>query len=516
MSAPTLTSANRFLVVAVSVIACLALVESSTFTYVLPSLLQDLGLGGSATLVRITPSLGALLVVFVAGTLGTRWGHRRTMIVAACLLTAGSALTLAAMNLPMVIVGIFLSNIGRNTLLICGVALVGLHIEGKNARASAFAMYAAILPVTYLFMPIGAGWLVDNLGWRSVAAMWILAGLVSIVLVLRAIPAPTELDPHAELLTPILAGICLGGVVQAISTYGRDGSNAVFWLEVAITVGVALALAIALRRIENPSLSLSILRHGGVLILLTIVVLANFANLWFYISLAFQQAFHFSALHSALLALPAQAITIVAAGTAGWLVRKRGIRFSGTAFLIAGGASLLLSATLTVATPVWITVMTLVLFAAASTGASVPITNAVMDSMPRDQSNQAASFRSAANSFGVAVSVAVTSTLVFGTMLRDLVSAGVSMGLSESTAIDLVTRLERGAEYQQIVDEASRTSVVITVEGTESAVDAAYMHGLNAHGLVGAIVIFIVAATFFYARGRQERAGAVEPAAASH
>jgi len=497
---------KRRLVIAVSVISCLALVESATFSYMLPGLITDLKLQGNVTLIRIMPSLGALLVVFLAGALGSRWGHRRTMTLAAASYTVGAAVTATATGLPTILLGVLLADMGRSTLFVCGIALLGLSLEGKDERASAFATYSAILPVTFLTMPICAGWLIDAFGWRSVAVAWVIAGLVALVVIRRGIPSASAVAPRAELITPALAGLFLVCLVQAINTLGRDGPGVVLLITCAIAAAALAGLMVAMRRIAHPTLSLAILRSGGVLILLAVIVLANFANLWFYLTLAFQQVFQLTTLQSALLALPAQAATILAAAAAGWLVRARSIRFAGTLFLVAMALTLILSATLSPTTPLWLTALTLALFAAASTGAAVPITNAVMDAAPRQEANQASSFRSAASGIGSAISVTLTTTIVFGTMVRDLIGSATSVGIPPDVAADLVAQLERGAELQQIADAASRSSVVVTVNDVTSALDAAYMNGLAAHGMVGAGVVLIVAVVFNYAAGRQQRA----------
>jgi len=497
---------KRRVVIAVSAIACLALVEGATFSYMLPGLITDLKLQGNVTLIRIMPSLGALLVVFLAGALGSRWGHRRTMTVAAACYVVGAAVTATATGLPTVLLGVFLADVGRSILFVCGIALLGLSMEGKDQRASAFATYSAILPVTFLTMPIIAGWLIDEFGWRSVAVAWLVAGVAALVVVRKGIPRADAMAPRAELITPALAGLFLVCLVQGINTLGRDGPGVVLLISGAIAVAALTVLIVAMRRIAHPTLSLAILRSGGVLILLTVIVLANFANLWFYLTLAFQQVFHLTTLQSALWALPAQAITILAAAASGWLVRSRSIRFAGTLFLVAAALTLVLSATLRPTTPLWLIALTLALFAAASTGASVPITNAVMDAAPRDEANQASSFRSAATGVGGAISVTLTTALVFGTMVRDLVGSATSAGIAPDVAAEVVAQLERGAELQQIADAASRSSVVVTVDDVDAAIGAAYMNGLAAHGMVGAGVVLLVAVVFFYAAGRQARA----------
>lgn len=504
------TTSDRRMVLAVSIASALILVEATTFNYVLPALIKDFAIPTADTgFVRLVPNVGALLVVFLAGALGSRWGERRVMVMATLLFLAGALLTLAAVVTPMLIVALLLMNMGRSVLIVVGIALIAARVTDKDARASAFATYGAVLPIAYLFGPILGGLLIDTIGWRAVAALWLISGVSAVAVLMLGVRPSTPDIEHRELLTPALAGLFLVGVVQAIDTLGRIGVGVQFLIELGLAVVAVLGLAIARRKLPHPTLSLAVLRHGGVLVLLAVVMLANLANLWFFMNLAFQFVWNLSALQTALLLIPAQALVIVAARLAGTVVQRAGIKVAGTVFMVATGISLLFSLVLSETSPLWLGALTLAVFGACTAATGVPLTNAVMDSVPEDESGNASAFRSAAASIGSALSASIMTTLVFGTMSIALMDRGIAAGFDSATVAAAVRDWEEGAEAQEIVGHFAGGPFPVTIEDVNYVTQASYMEGLRAHGVAGAVVVFVTAGVFYVARSRQERSAAV-------
>ena len=105
----------------------------------------------------------------------------------------------------------------------------------------------------------------------------------------------------------------------------RDGLISVSALvRLAIGVLAFAALVLAWRRVEHPSLSLAALGQGGMYLLLIIVILMSFANLWFYMTVGLQYLYGLDALGTAVALLPAQTAAIFGAVITRWLLRKWG------------------------------------------------------------------------------------------------------------------------------------------------------------------------------------------------
>ncbi len=509
MTAAHPTTGERRLVLAVSTSSALILVEGTTFNYVLPALIADFGLpAADIGLIRLIPNVGALLVVFLAGALGSRWGERRVMVMSTLLFLCGGVITLAAVATPMLIAGLLFMNMGRSVLMVVGIALIAVRVTGRDARASAFATYSAVLPFAYLFGPPLGGFLIDAFGWRAVGMLWLATGVGAVVILLLGIPASTDEGERQELLTPALAGLFLAGVVQAINTLGRHGPGLQLLVELGLVMVAVIGLVIALRRLPDPTLSIAVLRNGGVLVLLAVVMLANLSNLWFFMNLAFQYVWDLSALQTALLLIPAQLLVIVAARIAGTVVQRAGIKVAGTVFMVATGISLLSSLVLSETSPLWLGAAMLAVFGACTAATGVPVTNAVMDSVPADESGNASAYRSAAASIGSALSASIMTALVFGTMSMALANRGVAAGFDTARVTAAVQDWEEGAEAQQIVGHFAGGPFPVTIDDVNAATEAAYMEGLRAHGLIGAVVTFLIAGVFYVALGRQERTSA--------
>jgi len=512
-ASPDVSGARR-LVIGISVAACLLLSESTSFNYTLAPLIKEFSATADQTnTLRLIPNIGAVIVVFLAGVFGARWGERRVLLWSIATFIAGGLVSTLALNLTMIMIGSLLLNMGRSVVFVLAIALIGHRLTDREERASGFATWGATLPVAYIVMPVIAGLLVDNVGWRSVAVIWPLAGAVALGMVLWGVPPDGPRRQHGELLTPALATVALTALIPAINTLGRSGITMGLEVNIGVAIIAVIALGIALRRLPQPTLSIAALRNGGAIVLLAVVVLFNFANLWFYLSIAFQYVYGLSALGTALIIIPTQVMTILAARLAGRLIKAKGITFAGTSFLLIMAIALVISCFIEETSPIWWAAAVLALFGAANSGASVPLTNAVMDSSPRGQEGSASSFRSAASSIGSAISVTIVTIIVFGTMSTSLVSQAEQAGLTPAQARTVVAEFENGAKTDQLV--GSFVGLSVTRDDIRAAERSAYIEGVHSHGIAGATVTFVIAGLFALASRRQQRHDRFEKASSS-
>ena len=345
-----LEAGQRRIVLAVAVSAVMLLTLDASFNFVLNDIARDLNATSFQTsLLRQVPSVAALLVIFLAGTLGVRLGERRVMTACAALYTVGSLMVAISPVIATVTLGVLLADIGRSVLVVVGLALISSEVTDKDGRATAFAAFTAALPITFLLMPLIAGLLVEYASWRWVAVVWALSGVVGLVALLRLLPPGRPVSRAAgEMVTPALAGLVLVAIVQVITVLPSQGLTTRVWLTIAIGTVATVALAVALRRLRRPTFSLAPLRGGGLVLLLVVVALALFAT--------------------ALIELD---------------------------------------------TPIWVSVLTLSVYSAAAVGASVTLTNAVMDLAPKGQDGIFSSYRGAALNLGSAIGVAGMTSIVF-------------------------------------------------------------------------------------------------------
>lgn len=479
----------------------------ASYNYVVLPMLDGLGASESqGALLRQLPSIGGLLIIFPAGILGHRWGERRFITGCGLLFAVGNAAVAMAPGMAVASAGLVLESIGAAGFIVVALALLSAQVANDKARASAFSIYGTVGPIIYLAMPLLAGVIVDDASWRLVAVVWALGGVA--MLIASRLYLPTEDGPREsrELLTPALAGVVLMAGVQTVSFADRDG---VLSVEALVRLGVTIVAFVGLywvfRRTASPSLSLAALRHGGMSLLLIIVILVSFANLWFYMTVGFQFLYGLNTVQTAVAMLPAQAAAIGGAVITRRFLRKRGITVAGTIMLAALAGSLLLSALITEDSPMWVPIVVMIFYGAAQVGSGIPITNAVMNFALEGEEGSASAFRSAASSIGAAVGVVVMSTIVFTTFSASLTNTLESKGLNSKQSAKIAKRIRAGASSEQV--SANYSVPLRRVEQVAAAQRAAMTDGLRAHGLSGAAFTGVCLVIFYWSRRREEKKG---------
>lgn len=497
---------QRRVLLGVCIVVGASTTVAASYNYVLLPMLN--GLGASETqgsLLRQLPSIAGLLVIFLAGILGHRWGERRFITRCGILFTVGNAAVAVAPGMGVAAAGLVLESIGTSGFVVIALALLSAEVSDDEARASAFSTYAMVGPIVYLGMPLLAGVIVDHSSWRLVAAVWALSGVVILVASHVFLPKDDSPRDSRELLTPALAGVVLTATVQTVSAADRDG---LLSLAALVRLGVAaialVVLFLVFRRTASPSLSVAALRHGGMSLLLIIVILVSFANLWFYMTVGLQYVYDLNALQTAVAMLPAQLAGIAGAVIARRLLQKAGITTAGTIMLVALAVSLLLSALITAHSPIWVPLVVMSIYAAASVGAGIPLTNAVMNLAPKGQDGSASAFRSAANNVGAAVGVIVMSTIVFSTFSASLADRLEREGLNSKQSVGIAETIRAGVTSE---DVAANYSVPLQqVERIADTQRDAMADGLQAHGLSGAAFTGVCLVIFVWSSRRQAKA----------
>jgi MFS transporter, DHA2 family, multidrug resistance protein len=509
--APGLDLAQRRLVIAISVVGAFLLTMNASFNYVLGPIVESFGASNSQSLMlRQIPSIAALLVVFPAGALGARLGPRRFIIGCALLFTFGSLLVAVAPVIEIVTLGFLLLGVGRSAMFIVGLAYMGSAVSSKEGRATAFASFAMVLPITYLIMPLLAGILTDVVGWRSVAVVGMVCGVVGVILAIRLLPRDGAPEPAGEMWTPSIAAVALVLLVQALNSLPTYGFVSPQTLGSLAGAGVCVVvLRVLNHRLASPSVSWAVLKDGGVFLLLAVLLLFSFANLWFYTTMALQYIFGLSVLQTAIAMLPAQVTAIFGAALAAHLIRKRGIPFAGGLLGLGVAAMLFASALVSADSPVWLPALIVAVYGAFAVGAGVPITNAIMDRASAHGQGGAAAWRSAASNLGSAVSVAFMTAIVataIGLSLEQQMqdtSAGSSMTSKDMT--QALSALNSGRSQQDVADQYSVSASDIAQLSSEQT--EALLAGYRTQGVVGGIVTVVVSVVFYVVTRRHQETG---------
>ena len=492
---------DRRLVVGVAITTAVATVSGATFNYIITPLTQDLdATERQISLLRQLPSIGALLVIFLAGAWGLRVGARRVIVGCALMTAVGYAIVSVAPVMAVASFGMLLGSIGKQGLFVLAFGLLAAKLSSDDDRATGFAILAAVTPFVYIVAPVIATLVLTNQSWRSVTLMWAVVGVLGAVAARRLLPPDDAADLlGGEMWTPAVAGLGLAAVVQSINNGSYSGWSApgtLVWLAVA-----ALSFAVLwvlMTRLAHPTLDLTILKNGGVRLLLLVVALVPFTNMWYYATVGFQYVYGYDAVQSALVMVPAQIAGLVGAWLAGRWIQRRGIRFAGTAMMVVSAVSLFLSAATTTTEPTGIPLLVLCLYSAAVTGTGIPLTNAIMNLAPRGGEGDASALRGAAGSLGAALGVVLMSTVVFTAYESSLGASLTAAGQDPEQVSQIAETLEQGVSSEEI---AAQMAVPLeTVEAVDAEQEQAMVDGYRAHGLVGGVVALLSAGVFFLNR----------------
>ncbi|HNE87873.1 MAG TPA: MFS transporter [Actinomycetota bacterium] len=497
----------RRVVLGVSIAAGAAYLQPATLNYLVTPMLASFQAGDSAAAtVRETPSVASLLVIFLAAVLAQRYGRRRVLTLGALTLALGSLLVAAAPVLAVAVAGLAVQAVGATVLLVVPLGIIGATVPGRSERARAFAIFSMVSPVVFVVLPVVTSLLMENRSWRVVAFTWAIGGLLAVLAARWALGPDGTGRTKAELLTPALAGVVCMGVAQVAAHANLSVATAV---RLTITLVAAGWLFQAMRRGKPRSLDVTILRQPGFALMLIVVALWCFTQLWYYMTLAYEYVFGLSVLVAALLMVPAQLAAVVGARYAGWMVGRRGMVRTGVWFLMVTGLSLALSVLVGVDSPLWWPVLVTCLYSFASVGAGVPMTNALMDDAVADNETDASAYRQAAIGVGTAIGIAMISAVVFSAFSASLTHQLADAGLDSAPATQIAADLRSGASVQQ---ESSQYAVPVTeVTNIDEAQKRALLDGMDAHGVVGALLSVITAGLFWWSR-RASRT----PAASGH
>lgn len=505
---------QRRLVLGIAVAQVTLLSLSASLNYVLPAIVEDFQASSEdEALCRQISSIASLLVVFLAGVLGERLGERRVLFVSAALFALGSVLVAIAPSMSVVTVGLLIANVGKAVLVVVALAMLASRITDPDGRATAFATISSLVPIAYLITPLLAGAIVEQVGWRWVAAIWVVCGLVSMGAIARMLPKDGPSLTAGEMWTPALAGLVLATAVQFVSDVAADGLTSETIGYGVVCLAACLVLVVLYRRLRAPTLSLAPLRHGGVVLLLIVVILFSFTNLFYYSTLLFQVVYGYSAFGAAVIMIPAQLASISGAIVARKVLQRRGIAFTGTAMITLLAVALLATVIVTVDSPIFVPVIVVSTYALASIAAFVALTNAIMNLAEPGDEGVTSSYKSAASNFGGAIGIAVMTVVVTvaGTtsMQNQMEAAGMTSEEAQQAGWAMIqgTSPEDASDLYGIpLDDAQE------IQAQEQI---AFVVAYKAQGVVGGVISLLTAAVFYASRRRYEQLAKAEGTAPS-
>lgn len=435
-----MTPAQRRITLAISVIVGLTLLVITGLTFLVQPLTQDLALSNEATQhALVAPTIASLLVVFIAGRAGDRFGQRRTIVVAAAVFTLGAAVLASAQAENGVIIGLALCGAGAIIIQVVALSLLQRTAPDGKAHNAAFTTFGAVFPIAFLIFPITTAYLLSLVDWRWVPVLWAIAGIVVIAMSMLMLDRDEERGSTGEWASPILAGVALTAGTRVLDELGnRPPDGRILAFGGAVFVVAILALIMVMKRAANPGFSLRPLRGVMMWPLMVGVSLVALVQILTYVSISIEYLYEMTPFQASLVIAPAELGAVIGAKfVAGWSISRWGVERSGRSMLLATGAVMLLLVVMQPSTPVWYLVAVSTLFSLTGMAALTILNLDVMGRAPAEHSAAVSAFRTAASSVGTALSMAVLGVVVLSSVTM---SAGVT-DVDDAELIELAAGL---------------------------------------------------------------------------
>lgn len=505
------TRRTTLVILGITIVTGCTYVVMASYNYMVTPMLADLGLTAEqASLALKIPSLASLLVVFLAGRMGDRLGHRRIIILLSIPFIIGCFIVSIAQDLPAVMIGMFIEGVAGTAIEIIALGLLVSYFVSPEQRNKAFAVQGVAYPAVFLVFPVLAGWLITYVSWRVIPFVWVAGGIVILLAAMFAFPPAQRREPLGEPWTPLLAGVVAVCMVQLIGHSADYGVRSLPTLVSAVGVVVSsVVLVIVYRRTTEPSLSIAPLRNGATSLLLIVVILVPLLNTLYYLMIAFQYMYQATALEAAIYLVPSQVAGILGAlFVSDRLSDRIGLRKAGTLLLLLLAAVMSMSLFFSGTTPLWVMVVYGTLLGFVIMTSDVIVLNAVMSSGPDDEGGNTAAFETSAEQVGAAFGIVLMGSLVFGVGQMSLENGLEQAGLPPDEAASVMSDIQQNSASPELM---SQYSYPLPDGGDVTDLEKqAIADGLRVNGAAG-IVISLVAAGLFaiHRRGIDEEEDSV-------
>jgi EmrB/QacA subfamily drug resistance transporter len=325
----------------------MAFLDATVVNIALPHIGADFH-AGAASLQWIvngyTLSLAALILL--GGSLGDRFGRRRTFVVGVAWFAVASLLCGVAPDVGLLIVARVLQGVGGALLAPGSLAIIEASFRPED-RARAIGAWSGLGGVAGAIGPFLGGWLVQAASWRLVFLINVPVAVVVCLAALRRVPESRNPDAarRLDLVGVVTAAAGLAGLTYGFTAWPeRGGSNPMVLAALAVGVAGLVGFVFAERHAREPMLPLEIFRSRAFTAanLVTFAVYAALAGVLFLVVLNLQVVANYSALAAGVSLLPITILMLLLSARAGALSQRIGPRIPMTLGPIVSACALLL------------------------------------------------------------------------------------------------------------------------------------------------------------------------------
>lgn len=378
-------------------------------------------------------------LLFTAGVMGDRYGRRRVLIVGLLFFTVVSAIGTWSDDATQLIIWRGAMGIGAAVVPGCTLAVV-TNVFPEKERAKAVAMWSLSAGLAIAAGPVVGGALLGAFWWGSVLLVNVPLALVAVALIVMYVPENKDPNPgRLDLAGVALSIAAVGALVYGIISGGEpDGWGRPIVLgPIAAGVVLLVVLLAVERRIENPSLDLSLFRKRSFATGTMVLFASAFAVLGggFLMVFYLQVARGYSPLKAGLLMLPVALGALVTGARSDALTAK----FGHVPVVAAGGllmaASLAWYATIDLDTALWAFCVGQAVVGMGFGLTLSPVIAVTLSEVPRARAGAGSAIANTMRQTGAALGIAVLGSVLGSVYRSELGPAGD--GLSDEAASSL-------------------------------------------------------------------------------
>ncbi|MBT1176335.1 MFS transporter [Bifidobacterium callimiconis] len=442
------------------------MINTTAFNVALPNIAESLG-AGMAEQQWIVSSYNLVFaaVVLIAGFLGDRLGHLKTMLAGLGMFVVASAIGLMAGNVPVLLVSRAIMGAGAGVVIPMGQALLGILFRGSElSRAMTAWAIAGTLGVP--FGPLVGGVLTATLGWRGIFGFDGVVFLAVIVVIHMNVPQASASRASRSLHMPwmsvamMFAGFTLFSAGLVNAQHGVLSSNA--WIPMVAGAMLITGFVLHDRASRNPLMALDLMRDPSFAACTPALMMLNFSmyGIIFIMPAYLETVLRHGALVGGMLLMPLVVASIVGARMNDWIVSRISSRGTSLLALVCLSAGML-----TIGVAMWwpdgmaeqsmVAVGQVIAGFGLGVGQPAMLTWA-MGRVPVEQSGAGSSLLTVFRQFGSIIGVGI-----FGSIQSGLYTAGFrdlaqSAGLDPRSAGSVTLDFQQAAGFTDAAGDAIR------------------------------------------------------------
>ncbi len=357
-------------------------------------------------------------LLLVLGSIGDRIGRKWVFLAGLLLFAAGSATSAFSPTPDRLIAARAFMGIGGAAIMPSTLSILTNVFTDPGERAQAIGIWSGTTGLGLAIGPMAGGWLLAHFWWGSVFLINVPIALVGFLVAMWVVPnskapRPKGSDPEGAALSIAGMALLLWAIIEAPN---RGWSSA--WVLGALAAAVLLLSVFVLweRRSTHPMLELSLFRSRRFSVAIGAMGTVIFALMGalFLLTQYLQFSLGFSPLETGLRIVPIAAVLVVVAPLSTRIVRTVGTKpvvFTGMVLI---GIGLGLLSGVTVRDSYLQILPALFLLGIGAGLAFAPCTEAVMGSLPLEQTGIGSATNGTAMQTGGALGVAVLGSLLNG------------------------------------------------------------------------------------------------------